>query len=142
MHKRALTKRKNTLALKQSGGHSPQSDTPAPEPFRLGTMVLATLREPREKVWGALLALNAAGLTLEGIELSSFDDATARVLEGEPLPAAVLFFPMWRVERVAMDLPEGSLPSLSDRFHSRTRREPSEFLAKVANYKDRGRAGA
>ncbi len=109
--------------------------------FRAGSIVLATLREPREKIWGALLALDPAGVSLEGLELSSFDDATSAVVGGEPLNTAVLFFPMHRVERIAMDLPEGNLPSLSQRFQSRTGIDPHDALAKSATSAGARRAG-
>lgn len=99
----------------------------------MGSIVLATLRDPKEKFWGALLALNPAGLSLQGIELSSFEDATTAFIAGEPLNTAVLFFPMHRVERVAMDLPEGNLPSLSQRFQSRTGLEPRQALQASAS---------
>lgn len=104
--------------------------------------MLATLRDPREKLWGALLALDPAGISLQGIELSSFEEATGAVVAGEPLNAAVLFFPMHRVERIAMDLPEGNLPSLSQRFTSRTGLDPEEALAKASTGSRAERAGA
>jgi hypothetical protein len=104
-------------------------------------MVLATLREPREKFWGTLLALDPAGVSLQGMELSSFEDATRAFIAGEPLNTAVLFFPMHRVERIAMDLPEGNLPSLSQRFHSRTGTDPRNALAQTAENAMAGRAG-
>lgn len=112
------------------------------QPFSTGSIVLATLREPREKFWGALLALDPAGVSLQGIELSSFDDATSAFVGGEPLITAVLFFPMHRVERIAMDLPEGNLPSLSQRFQSRTGVNPREAVAQSAINAAAGRAGA
>jgi hypothetical protein len=110
--------------------------------FRTGSIVLATLREPREKFWGALLALDPAGIILQGIELSSFEDATSAFLGGEALNTAVLFFPMHRVERIAMDLPEGNLPSLSQRFQSRTGMKPGDALAQSSENMAAGRAGA
>lgn len=110
--------------------------------FCTGSIVLATLREPREKFWGALLALDPAGISLQGIELSSFDDATSAFVGGEPLITAVLFFPMHRVERIAMDLPEGNLPSLSQRFQSRTGMDPREALVQSAHNAAGRRAGA
>lgn len=105
------------------------ADSTAPAPFHSGAIVLATLRDPREKIWGALLALDPAGLSVQGLELSSFEDATTAVISGEPLNSAILFFPMHRIERIALDLPEGNLPSLSQRFQSRTGLEPGEALA-------------
>jgi hypothetical protein len=120
-------------------------NTPAAEPtpwFHTGSIVLATLREPREKFWGALLALDPAGVSLRGIELSSFDDATSAFVGGEPLNTAILFFPMHRVERIAMDLPEGSLPSLAERFQTRTGMDPRDALAQSGDNAAAGRAGA
>ena len=92
-------------------------------------MVVATLNNPREKYWGAVLALNPAGVSLHGVELSSFEDATKMVVAGEPLSAAVLFFPMHRLERMELDVPEGGLPSLSQRFVTRTGLKPAQALA-------------
>ena len=109
--------------------------------FRTGAIVLVTLREPREKIWGALLTLDPAGVSLQGIDLSSFEDATSGVIAGEPLNAAILFFPMHRVERIAMDLPEGTLPSLSQRFKSRTGLDPEEALVRTAEQVQAGGAG-
>jgi hypothetical protein len=128
--------RRSRLAKKTSASAGEST-----QPFSTGSIVLATLREPREKFWGALLALDPAGISLQGIELSSFDDATSAFVGGEPLITAVLFFPMHRVERIAMDLPEGNLPSLSQRFQSRTGMNPSEALAQSANNAAAGRAG-
>ncbi len=67
-----------------------------------------------------MLALDQAGISVQGIELSSFEDSTNMVMAGEPLVANVLFFPMHRVERIQLDLPEGAIPSLSQRFQART----------------------
>ncbi len=100
-------------------------------PFQPGAIVLVTLNNPREKLWGAILGLDPAGLSLQGLELSSFEDATNMVVAGESLNAGALFFPMHRVERIQLDLPEGSIPSLSQRFTHRTGLTPGEALAKA-----------
>jgi hypothetical protein len=91
-------------------------------------MVIATLSNPREKFWGMILALAAEGLSLSGAELASFEDLAVMVRDGEPFTPAVVFFPMHRIERVELDLPDGNLPSLSQRFLSKTGREPSMVL--------------
>jgi hypothetical protein len=101
-------------------------------PFQPGAIVLVTLNNPREKFWGAVLALTPAGLSFQGLELSLFEDATNMVVAGDPFSAATLFFPMHRVERVELDLPEGNIPSLSQRFTSRTGLKPTEALARAA----------
>lgn len=98
-------------------------------PFQPGALVIATLGNPREKFWGMILALAPEGLSLSGAELASFEDLTAMVKDGEPFTPAVVFFPMHRIERVELDLPDGALPSLAQRFLTRTGLEPSVALA-------------
>jgi hypothetical protein len=102
------------------------------EPFVPGALVIATLSDPREKFWGMILALAAEGLSLTGVELASFEDLTVMVRDGEPFTPAVVFFPMHRIERVELDLPDGNLPSLSQRFLTKTGLEPSAALAPQA----------
>ena len=99
------------------------------EPFSPGALVIATLCNPREKFWGMILALAPEGLSLSGAELASFEDLTVMVRDGEPFTPAVVFFPMHRIERVELDMPDGTLPSLSQRFLSKTGLEPSAALA-------------
>ena len=97
-------------------------------PFRPGIMVLVTLGNPREKFWGAILSLTAEGLSLCGVELASFDDLVSLVKDGEPFSPGVVFLPMHRVERMELDLPDGSIPSLSQRFASKTGLDPADVL--------------
>jgi hypothetical protein len=92
----------------------------AASPFQAGAIVVVTLGNPREKLWGSVLALTSEGLSLCGIEITSFDDVMAMVKAGEPFSPGVLFFPMHRIERLELDLAEGSIPSLSERFAART----------------------
>ena len=75
-----------------------------------------------------ILALTPEGLGMSGIELASFEDLAVMVKEGEPFSPAVVFFPMHRIERIELDLPDGNLPSLSQRFSAKTGLEPSALL--------------
>jgi hypothetical protein len=97
--------------------------------FVTGAVVIVTLSNPREKFWGMILALAPEGLSLSGVELASFEDLTVMVKDGEPFSPAVVFFPMHRIERVEVDLPDGNLPSLSQRFLAKTGLDPSAALA-------------
>jgi hypothetical protein len=99
------------------------------DPFLPGALVIVTLCNPREKFWGMILALATEGLSLSGAELASFEDLTLMVKNGEPFTPAVVFFPMHRIERVELDSPDGSLPSLSQRFLAKTGLEPAAALA-------------
>ena len=104
------------------------AQTPARDPFVPGSMVVVTLGNPRDKFWGMILSLAPEGVSLSGIELASFEDLVVMVKDGEPFTPAVVFFPMHRIERVELDLPDGSLPSLSQRFSAKTGLRPAETL--------------
>lgn len=98
-------------------------------PFCQGALVIATLTNPREKFWGAILHLAAEGLSLRGIDVASFDDLASQIKSGEPFTSGVVFFPMHRLERMELDLPEGNILSLAQRFAQMTGRDPAPLLA-------------
>ncbi len=85
-------------------------------PLDHGAMVLVTLNSPREKFWGAVLAMTVAGVCVRGISLDSLDDFAHQIKVGESADAAVVFFPMHRVERIELDARYGDVPSLAERF--------------------------
>ena len=95
-----------------------------------GAMVLLTLGNPREKFWGAILALTVQGLSLSGVELGSFEDLLSMIKAGDPPAFGVVFFPMHRIERVELDLSHGHIPSLSQRFTAKTGLDPSLILTR------------
>jgi len=97
-------------------------------PFAPGAMVVVTLGNPRDKFWGMILSLAPQGLSMTGIELASFEDFVVMVKDGEVFSPAVVFFPMHRIERIELDLPDASLPSLSQRFQTKTGRDPAAVL--------------
>jgi len=103
-------------------------------PFAPGAIVIVTLCNPREKFWGMMLALAGEGLSISGAELASFEDLAIMVRDGEPFTPAVVFFPMHRIERVEFDLPDGNLPSLSQRFLSKTGLEPTAVLSPSSSH--------
>jgi len=95
------------------------------------SIVILSLHSPKEKLWGSLVSMNSAGVTVRGIHLNSFDDFIRQVMdpEGERIGLPTLFFPMQRVERLALDEPHGSIPSLSERFEQRVGRSLRDYLA-------------
>jgi hypothetical protein len=119
----------NDLSRSGPSGAGSEASAGMPRPFQPGALVIATLCNPREKFWGMILALAPEGLSLSGAELASFEDLTVMVRDGEPFTPAVVFFPMHRIERVELDLPDGNLPSLSQRFFAKTGLEPPAALA-------------
>ena len=127
----------------QREGASCAALVPAPDPFLPGSMVVVTLSNPRDKFWGVLLALATQGLSISGIELASFEDSVAMVKTGESFSSAVVFFPMHRIERVELDLPDGNLPSLAQRFSAKTGLDPTVSMrSHPANGMDDHYAGA
>ncbi len=102
-------------------------------PFRPGALVIVTLANPREKFWGAILHLSPEGVSLRGVDLIAFENLVSQTKAGDSFTSGVVFFPMHRVERMELDLPEGSLLSLAQRFAEKTGQDPlpilvSEFL--------------
>lgn len=95
------------------------------------SIVVVNLHNPKEKLWGELVEINAAGVTLRGIDLGSFDDFVIQVLdpEGDRVGLPTLFFPMLRIERIALDEPRGSVPSMAEVFEKKTGRSISSYLA-------------
>jgi len=119
----------DNLAMEKNPSGEPTDRAGPSAPFLPGALVIVTLSNPREKFWGMILGLAPEGLSLSGAELASFEDLTVMVRDGEPFTPAVVFFPMHRIERVELDLPDGTLPSLSQRFLAKTGLEPSAALA-------------
>lgn len=98
------------------------------------SIVVLNLHSPKEKLWGELVEVSTAGVTLRGIDVSTFDDFVCQVLhpEGDRMGLPTLFFPMLRVERVALDEPRGSIPSLAETFERKVGRSLAEYLAQFA----------
>jgi methylmalonyl-CoA/ethylmalonyl-CoA epimerase len=95
-----------------------------------GSVVLAYLHEPQEKLWGVLRRLDATGVVLEGIDLASFDDWIAQIERGEDsvVGPSLIFIPMARLEKMLLDRSSGDLPSLAERFRRRTGRTVEDVL--------------
>ena len=98
------------------------------------SIVVVTLHSPREKVWGQIVALHAAGVVIRGIDLNSFDDFVSQVRhpEGERVGLPTVFFPMQRIERISLDEPSGSIPSMADLFERKVGRSLNDYLALFA----------
>lgn len=98
------------------------------------SIVVVSLHSPKEKVWGELLSINSAGVTVRGVDLNSFDHFVSQINDpdGERTGLPTVFFPMTRVERVALDEPTGSIPSLSEIFARKAGRSLRDYLAEFA----------
>ncbi|HEX9185781.1 MAG TPA: hypothetical protein VGB87_01830 [Vicinamibacteria bacterium] len=91
--------------------------------FAPGTPVLLYLHSPREKVFGVLVSLQPAGVSVRGIDLAAFEDWLRQEARGEEgLGLVTLFYPMHRIERVEKDETVGDLEGIADRFRRETGR--------------------
>jgi len=93
-----------------------------------GQLVLVTLHNPRENIWGMMRSLDQAGVNVRGVDLQSLDDFTQLVKSGEPVTASVVFFPMHRVQRIEEDNRSGELPSLAEQFRAKTGLDVRKFF--------------
>jgi hypothetical protein len=98
------------------------------------SIVIVSLHTPKEKVWGELLAISPAGITMRGVDLNSFDHFIRQLNEpeSERIGLPTVFFPMTRVERVALDEPSGAIPSMAEIFARKVGRSLAEYLAQFA----------
>ena len=122
---RVITSRR--LCGKMESGTLPTAMNP-------NSIVIISLHSPKEKVWGSLLEINTSGVTIRGIDLNSFDHFVRQLNEpdGERVGFPTVFFPMTRVERISLDEPSGSIPSMGDIFQRKLGRSLSEYLAQFA----------
>jgi hypothetical protein len=105
-----------------------------PLPFTSGQLVVLVLREPKERLWGRLLGLEASGVALRGVELTPWEEILGLVKRGEADQVALgtRFLPMHRIDSLYLDEPSSGVPSLAEEFKSRTGIEPQEFLTDLA----------
>jgi hypothetical protein len=94
------------------------------------SIVVLSLHSPKERVWGELVDISNAGVTMRGIDLGSFDDFVSQVLhpEGDRIGLPTLFFPMLRIERIALDEARGSIPSMAEMFEKKVGRSLEDYL--------------
>jgi hypothetical protein len=98
--------------------------------MEIHSIVIVSLISPKEKIWGQLLSLESKGVTVRGIALEAFDDFIRQIVKQEETAVGLetIFFPMHRIERIALDEPSGSIPSLAQRFHSKVGLTIQEYL--------------
>ena len=95
-----------------------------------GTPVVLYLQNPKEKVWGLLISLEASGVVVRGLDLQTFDDwMRQEARHADPdLGPCTLFYPMHRIERVERDETIGPVPGYADRFSREVGRSPKQVL--------------
>ncbi len=99
-------------------------------PFEVGQWVVLVLREPRERMWGRLLGIEAPGIVVRGLDAKMWDESLAMIRQGEGAMVSVgtRFYPMHRVESLYLDEASSGVSSMVDDFRERTLMDPAEFL--------------
>jgi len=89
--------------------------------IRPNTLVIVNLVNPTEKFWGVLLELGLAGVTMRGLNISTFDDWMAQAVRpgDQTLGLSTMFVPLFRVERIFLDESIGEVESYRERFAKR-----------------------
>ncbi|HEX6101102.1 MAG TPA: hypothetical protein VF432_32600 [Thermoanaerobaculia bacterium] len=100
------------------------------EGFETNSLVLMNLVNPKEKFFGVLRALSAAGVTMRAMNLDSFDDWIHQIARGEEseIEMITMFVPLFRVERIYLDEPAGAIRSYTQRFQDVTGRPIEDYL--------------
>lgn len=95
-----------------------------------GSLVVISLVNPREKYWGRLDSIGAAGVFVRGLDLQLAEEWARELARGGEvgLGVASVFFPLSRVERIYLDEQVGSVPSVAERFLSIVGRAVEECL--------------
>jgi hypothetical protein len=85
----------------------------------IGDLVLITLREPREQLWGVLMRIDQAGVIIRCIDVRIFEEWARQLASEEDaqLGPTTLFFPSHRIERISLDEQVGAVPSMQARFN-------------------------
>ena len=98
--------------------------------IRPDAVVIVYLKEPKERFWGVMRSLDATGTSVLGVDLMAFDDwlRSLGTQVGNQITPSLVFFPLQRVEKILLDMPAGEIPSLWERFESKTGRALHEYL--------------
>jgi len=90
------------------------------EGFHESSLVIVNLVNPKEKFFGVLGSLSAAGVTMRAINLDSFEDWIRQIAHAEDeqpdIAMITMFIPLFRVERIFLDEPAGTIKSYGERF--------------------------
>jgi hypothetical protein len=100
------------------------------EGFDNQSLVILNLINPKEKFFGVLRSLSPAGVTMRAINLDSFDDWIRQIARDDDIEIDMftMFVPLFRVERIFLDEPAGSIKSFSQHFEDVVGRSIRDYL--------------
>src|SRR5688572_3752755 len=104
------------------------------EGFDKDALVIVNLVNPKEKFFGVLRSVSAAGVTMRAVNLDSFEDWMHQIARDEEpnIEMITMFVPLFRVERIFLDEPAGDVKSYGQRFQSAVGRTVAEHLGAEA----------
>ena len=111
--------------------------------FADGVPVVLYLNDPKEKIWGLVVSVSAAGVVMRGLRLDSFEDWMRQEArnEDELLGLVTAFYPLPRIERMEEDRSVGSVVGYADRFAEAVGRTVQDAVAARAAERDRDAGG-
>ena len=100
------------------------------EGFDTSSLIVVNLVNPKEKFFGVLRSLSAAGVTMRAINLDSFEDWIRQLAHEDEadIDMFTMFVPLFRVERIFLDEPAGAIRSFSQRFEDVVGRSIRDYL--------------
>ncbi len=106
--------------------------------FQNGSPAVLYLNDPKEKIWGLVVSVSAAGVVIRGLRLDSFEDWMRQEArqEEELLGLVTSFYPLPRIERLEEDRSVGSVVSYSQRFAEAVGRTVEDVVASRAAERD------
>ena len=106
--------------------------------FENGSPAVLYLNDPKEKIWGLVVSVSAAGVVIRGLRLDSFEDWMRQEArqEEELLGLVTSFYPLPRIERLEEDRSVGSVVSYSQRFAEAVGRTVQDVVESRAAERD------
>lgn len=112
--------------------------------FQDGSPAVLYLNDPKEKIWGLVVSVSAAGVVMRGLRLDSFEDWMRQEArhEEELLGLVTSFYPLPRIERLEEDRSVGSVVSYTQRFAEAVGRTVHEAIAARAAEREQAESKA
>jgi hypothetical protein len=98
------------------------------------SLVIVHCGNPREKMWGVVVRLDAVGLVLRGLDLESVEDWIRQERAGSEklIGPSTFFVPMHRVLRIDLDDDGPVVESYHNRFATASGRDALEALLETS----------
>lgn len=99
-----------------------------------GTIVMVTLKDPQDRIWGALRDIRPDGITVQGIRIETLDEFVRQTRESAGNPPAVpaTFYPLRRLDNFQWDPTDADLAIYASRFREQMGVTIEEFWKKHA----------